>query len=94
MSSRYEFRIICPDRKKNIHFGTNYTSWAEIYNAAAAVDGEEPDQFNEGGFLIGKTETSVPYKEAIETMINEAFLNDRLAKILRSEEIDSDCKEE
>lgn len=94
MSARYEFRIITPDRRKTIHFGSNYTQWEEIFNSAAAVDGQEPDEFEENGITIGKLQTRKPYKEATDTMINMAFLHDKLAKVLRDESEDSDCKEE
>jgi hypothetical protein len=93
MSSKYEFRIITPGRKKIIHFGSNAADWEEIFNSAAAVDGEEPDQFKENEVTIGKIDTRVPYKQAIETMISQAFLHDKLATILRNESEESDCKE-
>jgi hypothetical protein len=85
-TNSYQFHLIASDRKKIIDCGHNYEAWAEIYNAAAAINSEEPDQFKENGITIGKTETKVKYKDAVETMINEAFLHKKLAEVLRSSE--------
>jgi hypothetical protein len=93
-TNSYEFRLVASDRKKTINCGNNYEAWAEIYNAAAAVEGEEPDQFKENGVTIGKTETSLPYLQAVNVMIGEAFLHNKLAAILRSEGEYSEYKEQ
>jgi len=92
-TNSYQFEIIAGDRKKTIDCGHNYEAWAEIYNAAAAIKGEEPDQIKDGNLTIGRTKTGMHYKEAIEVMISAAFLHNKLAGVLRSEEEHSEYKE-
>ncbi len=53
---------------------------------ALAVIGDEPEQFTEGDMIVGRIETDMEYDEAVEIMIEEAFLGKELAAALRSRE--------
>jgi len=77
MNYEYEMRIESKDRKKTIRYTGDdaHLNWSDTYNSAGAVIGDEPDQFEENGILIGMI--SVPdmeWSEVVEIMIEDAGL--------------------
>ena len=86
MADKHEIRIIAADLTKSIDFGEDAGAWEDVYNGAGAVIGDEPDQFTEGDTVIGQIKTDMEYAEAVEIMIDEAFLGQKLAAVLRSRE--------
>ncbi len=89
MTEQHEMRIVAVDFNKTIRFGANYGPWEEVYNAAGAVIGDEPEQFTEGDTVVGRMVTDMAYVEAVEIMIDEAFLGGALAAVLRDGKTES-----
>jgi|GEM_PF-2370250 len=94
MIDKHEFRIIAPDKRKIIYFAENYAAWEAAYNGAAVVIGEEPEQFSEQGKVIGLMTTDISYQEAIDIMIDEAYLSKAIQKVLNEVSDYSECLEE
>ncbi|MCP3922020.1 MAG: hypothetical protein GY714_05470 [Desulfobacterales bacterium] len=92
MDYKYEMRIETKNKKKVIRYVGDdaHLNWSDTYNSAGAVIGDEPDQFEEKGILIGKI--SVPdmyWNEVVEIMIEDAGLmsGDAEKVFLEDEEI-------
>jgi len=86
MADKHQIRIVAADFTKVIDFDNDAGAWEDVYNGGGAVIGDEPDQFMESDTVVGLIETDMEYAEAVEIMIDEAFLGQELADALRSRE--------